>query len=229
MANWTRLRRQSHAPRELDGTETIYAAADGTLMHMDPDGSETELGSGGGGSGDVPFVGTDPPGSPSDGALWWDPDDDTPVNGGSQPVGCILTVNSFEIGAASVDYAVWDTIFDNAYDTNELEALPDGLGLSGFGTDTLTTDEAGVWAFTLTYGIGIDATWQGQMHFGNMNGTGHVNFPVTASGPGWLDTRSETLNLPAGASFSVGVATNDPPTADPFNSGQFSLQIVRLA
>jgi hypothetical protein len=47
LANWTRLRRQSHAPRELDGTETIYAAADGTLMHMDPEGSETELGTGG--------------------------------------------------------------------------------------------------------------------------------------------------------------------------------------
>ena len=43
MANWTRLRRQSHAPRELDGTETIYAAADGTLKHMDPEGSVTNL------------------------------------------------------------------------------------------------------------------------------------------------------------------------------------------
>lgn len=39
LANWLRLRRQAHAPRELDGTETIYAAADGTLKHMDPEGN----------------------------------------------------------------------------------------------------------------------------------------------------------------------------------------------
>ncbi len=40
---------------------------------------------GGGGGGNVPFVGVDPPGSPTDGMLWWDPDDDTPASGGSQP------------------------------------------------------------------------------------------------------------------------------------------------
>lgn len=50
MANWVRLRRQSHAPRELDGTETIYAAADGTLKHMDPEGSLSDLA----GSGSLP-------------------------------------------------------------------------------------------------------------------------------------------------------------------------------
>ena len=54
MGNWLRLRRQSHAPRELDGTETIYAAADGTLKHMDPDGTVEDLVSGGGGGGSQP-------------------------------------------------------------------------------------------------------------------------------------------------------------------------------
>ncbi len=40
---------------------------------------------GGGGGGNVPFVGVDPPASPTDGMLWWDPDDDT-AGGGSQTV-----------------------------------------------------------------------------------------------------------------------------------------------
>ncbi len=45
----------------------------------------------GGGGGDVPFVGTDPPPDPTDGMLWWDPDDDTP-SGGSQAVKATITV-----------------------------------------------------------------------------------------------------------------------------------------
>ncbi len=49
MGNWLRLRRQSHAPKHLDGTETVYAAADGTLKHMAPDGTVGDLTSGGGG------------------------------------------------------------------------------------------------------------------------------------------------------------------------------------
>ncbi len=39
----------------------------------------------GGVGGNVPFVGVDPPPDPTDGMLWWDPDDNTP-GGGSQPV-----------------------------------------------------------------------------------------------------------------------------------------------
>ncbi len=41
---------------------------------------------GGGGGGNVPFVGVDPPASPTDGMLWWDPDDDTPAPSETLPV-----------------------------------------------------------------------------------------------------------------------------------------------
>jgi hypothetical protein len=42
-------------------------------------------GEGGGGGDPVPFVGDDPPADPDDGDLWWDTDDETAVDGGSQP------------------------------------------------------------------------------------------------------------------------------------------------
>lgn len=54
MANFLRLRRQGHAPKALDGTETLYADADGTLKHQAPDGTVTDVGAGGESGGSQP-------------------------------------------------------------------------------------------------------------------------------------------------------------------------------
>ncbi len=53
-----------------------------------------ELEAGGGGGGDVPFVGVDPPDSPTDGMLWWDPDDDTPSD---DSPGAITVVGPYHV------------------------------------------------------------------------------------------------------------------------------------
>ncbi len=58
------------------GSDTVFFdLADGLFKYVDDQGVVTTVGSGGGGN--VPFVGDDPPASPTDGMLWWDPDDST--------------------------------------------------------------------------------------------------------------------------------------------------------
>ncbi len=190
---------------------------------------------GGGGGGNVPFVGVDPPASPTDGMLWWDPDDDTPSSAGFQIVSAFLAVDSgqIDVAAGSPVYIVFDKCYDNCVDMNEQIGLPDGIGLSGFGTDTLTTTEAGVWAFSMgDLAFVHDATWTGDVNFGNLGGGGgpsFFSFPTAIA----VNTRelslSQTLALPSGAGFSIGIATFDAPTANPYNVQTPSLSIVRLA
>ncbi len=62
---------------------------------------------GGGGGGNVPFVGVDPPDSPTDGMLWWDPDDDTPS--GSQPGAIRVETLDFAFDTPGLDTGV--TVF----------------------------------------------------------------------------------------------------------------------
>ena len=184
MANWTRLRRQSHAPRELDGTETIYAAADGTLMHMDPDGSETELGTGGGGGGgDVPFVGVDPPDSPTDGMLWWDPDDDTDTGGGSQPGAVRVLKYDFDFTQA-VELAAGVPVWTPAVGDVLLDAWfeLDGAGWPADGEVNANADigvvTAGSWANTNGFSRGFFAYQIGPVPLADAVWTFDTNFVI---------------------------------------------------
>ncbi len=79
MSNRIRLRKRESVPPDFPDSTLIFADADGGLKQVDSEGTVTDIGSGSGGN--VPFVGNDPPSSPTDGMLWWDPDDDTSVSG----------------------------------------------------------------------------------------------------------------------------------------------------
>ncbi len=187
---------------------------------------------GGGGGGNVPFVGVDPPASPTDGMLWWDPDDSA-IAVSTQAVGCVLLADSVDLTDLSAAYFTWNAIYDNPYDANTIDALPDGIGLdpNSIGTDTIVTTEAGVWAFTVDrITIPVDATFTGQITFGNMNICPLIDVPLTASGVRAANQNpASVVNLPAGAGFSVGILTVDAATADPFNCSIAGLIIVRLA
>lgn len=167
----------------------------------------------------------DVPTAQADGSLAMAP------GGGSQPVSVTLYQDAnVDIASGSAVYVSWDTIYDNAYDRNELGNLPAGIGLALVG-DTLTTTEAGVWALTLlNVGLPQDDTWEGDITLDNLQlGVQSVPvYPLGTTGDRRMSV-SETLALPAGVGISTGFLTITPPTANPYNVSGFYLEIVRLA
>ncbi len=190
----------------------------------------TTVGSSGGGGGgvseitstDMSITVTDPTG----------PTVDLSASGGSQAVGCVLVASSsLDLATGSALYFTWDQILDNPYDANEIEALPGGLGIdpSSIGTDTLTTTEAGVWAFTANrISIPPDANWDGSVAFGNFNLAVLQDLGVQATGSRSYST-SAIYNLPSGAGFSLGILTNTPPAGMSLDAAIGGLIVVRLA
>ena len=152
--------------------------------------------------------------------------------GGTQPVGCVLGAsNPVDVVAANPGYFVWDTIWDNCNETNEIEALPDGIGIdpTSIGTDTLTFTESGVWAFTADrIGSAPDATWVGQLLFGNMNISQLLDLPAVTSGQRPGANPSAIYNVSAGAQFSVGISTVTPATAESLDFTLAGLVVVRI-
>lgn len=156
---------------------------------------------------------------------------ETPSGGGA--VSCGVTVDSdIDAHAASPAFFEWSLVVDNLIEGNELEGFPAGIGLddAGIGTDTLTTTEAGTWAFTLVgLAIPTDATWIGQALIGN-NVSGIVaDYPaVTSSVRSYPHFFTQVVTLPSGTGFSVGIISTTPSTADPFTITAPALQVVRL-
>lgn len=153
--------------------------------------------------------------------------------GGVSPVSTWLYSNDdLDLASGSGPfYLTWDVIYDNIQNENELDELPDDIGIdpASIGTDTLTFTEAGIWAFSLIgVGIGPDATFQGELSFGNISNGQRLKLPVVASGVRMIPLLSQILELPAGTEFSIGFINGDPPTNETLVVGFSGLSIVRF-
>jgi hypothetical protein len=156
-----------------------------------------------------------------------------PGGGGSMP-GCVIVQNNIENidDFGTPHYLTWDTIWDDVVDQNELPDFPDGMGLSGIPSDTITTTEAGVWAFSLdSLLIPADATWSGLMIFGNFTSppARQTIFAQDSDNNARAFMAALTVNLPVGAGFSLGFNTEVAATVSPLNVTQVAVAIVRLA
>ena len=150
------------------------------------------------------------------------------IIGGSQPVSCMIANLSFLVDDVGTYDIKWDHLWDNIWDENILSEIPDGLGLSfSFdGTDaTITTTEAGTWAFSFDVHIGVDDNWKGYFHTS-------MSPDVPILGPrvvdGFMATFAAVWTLPEGAFFAPQIvataAANTPGLA-----ANAELVIVRLA
>lgn len=160
--------------------------------------------------------------------------------GGSSPVGCLLYASDgIPIDdAGTPHYFIWDTLYDNVNEDNELETFPPGMGLdpAGVGTDTITTTESGIWTFTTMLSIPPDATWTGDVIFGNF---GFINGPDHFIGPpvGAIDADSGTrryllslgpMVMPAGMGFSMGVLQRRAATGVALMTAGVQVAVTRL-
>lgn len=146
--------------------------------------------------------------------------------GGFTPVFCQLIAGPIVVHDAGGHDALWSQLQDNPWDGTPLDAIPDGLGLafSFNGSDnTITTTEAGVWAFSYFTGGVTDATWKGVLSDGLnlseaiLDVAGNVNAP------------SVVYPLPSGAELTPKVTTTTPATTGGYALQAVGVVIVRLA
>lgn len=133
-----------------------------------------------------------------------------------------------DINGSGAHLIKWDRALDDPWSFNTLTSLPAGLGITTAidGTDgSLTTTEAGVWAFTLLMGLPADATWAGLLTLDDNTQARQQSVPATV---GSSFVVQETIKYPAGAVLIPQVGTQTPATATPYNANP-SLVIVRLA
>jgi hypothetical protein len=151
-------------------------------------------------------------------------------SGGFTPVTVYLDTGLFDIHDAGVHALKWTVAHDNPWDYNVLLSLPAGLGLTtainGTGDGSITTTEAGTWAFSLVAGVAGDVTWTGSLRLDD-------NTSAAQSGNGAVNGSprmnvAQTVYYPSGAAFTPAFVTVSAATADPYNNSA-SLVIVRLA
>jgi hypothetical protein len=147
-------------------------------------------------------------------------------------VGCVLAMTTWQdIHAAGVHPLRWDQLYDNMFDQNPLAALPAGIGLTASfdGSDnTITTTEAGVWAFTTRLMLeAADPDWLG-LYTDGVIGTAMYRFGV-AAGASPLMLIPAVAALPSGAILQTAVITDTPASVSPYNLTLAYCAIVRLS
>lgn len=150
---------------------------------------------------------------------------------GFSPVSCILETFPLDVHGIGSHGCLWNSLFNNAVAFGLLLAIPTGLGLT-FAFDgtseTITTTEAGTWAFSLGADIATqDATWAGVVV---LDPNLYMSSQVASADFGSLRDASvcNVLSVPAGYSFRPKIDTRVIATNDPLNVDVY-LSIVRLA
>lgn len=151
------------------------------------------------------------------------------LNIGAISVVLYHAANDLDIGSGIDSVPIsWDTAYDNSADFNPITELPAGLGLTlaiDGSSPGITTEEAGIWAYTLSFSAPIDATLEGfaGSQFAGVGSGVFVCSPSVQRGFGY----GELMPLPAGAFFQFRilptVAGGGPEFVNPY------LVLVRLA
>lgn len=133
-----------------------------------------------------------------------------PGGGGSTPVS-VLLYWSADTAPAAVYPLEWTDALDDFWNQNSLAVLPAGLGLTvAFdGTDAqFTVTEDGIWTFAfIVQSDSADSTWKGILADG-ISAQWNLN---AKTGTPLRTTESNTLALPAGATFTPQWSTSTPP------------------
>jgi len=223
---WRRFQRLTNVPRQRYSDEIIlFADSAGALKTVDEDGVVAAVG---GGGGSVPFVGVDPPDDPTDGMLWWDPDDDTPVDGFSSSVQLV-------IGFADIA-AVWDDVAQAAFvpvytpsDGDQIQTVRvisvSAAFSSSFSCSAATEGDGS----TPTVGDSLGGqTWD--LSVSDTPGTGLTYVAVTGADPAVADAGRYWPVLIADASLSGAVGLRvvnfEPESPDPPDAGTVTIEVL---